>query len=53
VKCLVFDDTVEHEAWNLSDRPRVVLLLDAVRPGATFEADFPGRRALLDYFGVP
>jgi ornithine lipid ester-linked acyl 2-hydroxylase len=27
-KCLVFDDTNEHEAWNLSDRPRAVLLLD-------------------------
>lgn len=27
-KCLVFDDTSEHEAWNLSDRPRDILLLD-------------------------
>jgi beta-hydroxylase len=27
-KCMVFDDTVEHEAWNRSDRSRVVLLLD-------------------------
>jgi aspartyl/asparaginyl beta-hydroxylase (cupin superfamily) len=49
-RCLVFDDTFEHEAWNLSEHPRVVLLLDVVRPGATFEPDFPGRQALLDYF---
>jgi ornithine lipid ester-linked acyl 2-hydroxylase len=27
-KCLVFDDTWEHEAWNKSDRTRVILLLD-------------------------
>lgn len=27
-KCLVFDDTLEHEAWNNSARTRVVLLLD-------------------------
>jgi hypothetical protein len=30
---MVFDDTVEHEAWNRSDRPRVVLLLDFKAPG--------------------
>lgn len=51
-RCLVFDDTVEHEAWNRSDRPRVVLLLDFVRPGATFTAEFPGKQELLAYFGV-
>jgi beta-hydroxylase len=27
-KCLIFDDTIDHEAWNNSDRTRVVLLLD-------------------------
>ncbi len=27
-KCLIFDDTAEHEAWNRSDRTRVVMLLD-------------------------
>ncbi len=31
-KCLVFDDTVEHEAWNRGDRTRVVLLLDFKAP---------------------
>ena len=32
-RCLVFDDTAEHEAWNDSDLPRGVLLLDFLRPG--------------------
>lgn len=27
---MVFDDRVEHEAWNLTDEPRVVLLIDFV-----------------------
>ncbi len=31
-KCLVFDDTLEHEAWNNSDRTRVILLLDFKAP---------------------
>jgi ornithine lipid ester-linked acyl 2-hydroxylase len=34
-RCLIFDDTVEHEAWNDSDLPRGVLLLDFLRPGIT------------------
>lgn len=29
---LIFDDSVEHEAWNDSDRARTVLLLDIWRP---------------------
>jgi ornithine lipid ester-linked acyl 2-hydroxylase len=29
---MMFDDTYEHEAWNLSDETRVVLFLDIVRP---------------------
>lgn len=37
-RCLVFDDTVEHEAWNDSDSPRGVLLLDFLRPGVTGSA---------------
>jgi ornithine lipid ester-linked acyl 2-hydroxylase len=32
-RCLIFDDTVEHEAWNDSEFPRGVLLLDFLRPG--------------------
>lgn len=34
-ECLVFDDTVEHEAWNRSTADRIVLLLDFLRPGCT------------------
>jgi aspartyl/asparaginyl beta-hydroxylase (cupin superfamily) len=41
-ECLVFDDTVEHEAWNRSAKTRVVLLLDFLRPGfASAAADVP------------
>jgi len=29
---LVFDDTFEHEVWNESDEPRVVLFVDFLRP---------------------
>jgi aspartate beta-hydroxylase len=32
---VVFDDSIEHEAWNLSDRLRVVLLFDIWRPELT------------------
>jgi beta-hydroxylase len=32
-RCLIFDDTAEHEAWNDSALPRGVLLLDFLRPG--------------------
>lgn len=28
----VFDDTIEHEAWNRSDRPRAILILDVWNP---------------------
>ena len=31
-KCLVFDDTCEHEIWNDTDEQRAVLLLDVHRP---------------------
>ncbi len=31
-KCLVFDDTVEHEAWNRSNLPRIILLIDFKKP---------------------
>jgi beta-hydroxylase len=37
-KCLVFDDTTDHEAWNRSDSVRVVLIIDFTKPGAVFEA---------------
>lgn len=31
-KCLIFDDTFEHEIWNNTDEQRVVLLFDFDRP---------------------
>ncbi len=49
----LFDDSVEHEAWNESDKTRVVLLFDVVRP----ELDYDERRAVrlcfeaVDAFG--
>jgi aspartyl/asparaginyl beta-hydroxylase (cupin superfamily) len=30
-RCLLFDDTFEHEAWNHSDQDRIVLLIDIAR----------------------
>jgi hypothetical protein len=35
---LVFDDTLEHEAWNRSDRNRYVLHLDFFRPEVPLDA---------------
>jgi len=32
---LIFDDSIEHEAWNRSDQTRVVLLFDVWRPELT------------------
>lgn len=40
-----FDDTIEHEAWNRSDRPRAILILDAWNPHLTVD-----ERALLRQF---
>lgn len=34
---MVFDDTVEHEAWNDSDQDRLVLIFDIWRPEITVE----------------
>jgi aspartyl/asparaginyl beta-hydroxylase (cupin superfamily) len=31
-RAFAFDDTIEHEAWNLSDRRRAVLILDTWNP---------------------
>lgn len=31
-RAFVFDDTIEHEAWNDSDQPRAVLILDVWNP---------------------
>ncbi len=34
-KAWVFDDTIEHEAWNMSDKLRVVLIFDIWHPHLT------------------
>lgn len=34
-RCFSFDDTFEHEAWNRSDRTRVVTLMDVWNPNLT------------------
>jgi aspartate beta-hydroxylase len=31
-KCVVFDDSFEHEVWHHGDEPRVVLILDVLNP---------------------
>ena len=31
-RLFIFDDTIEHEAWNDSDQDRVVLIFDIWRP---------------------
>jgi len=38
----LFDDTIEHEAWNEADAPRVILIFDVWNPLLT-----PGERALV------
>jgi aspartate beta-hydroxylase len=34
-RCIVFDDTYEHEAWNKSGQTRVVLIFDVWNPNLT------------------
>lgn len=34
-EAFAFDDTIEHEAWNDSDHPRVVLIIDVWNPHLT------------------
>lgn len=36
-EAFAFDDTIEHEAWNDSDRPRTVLIFDVWNPHLTLE----------------
>jgi aspartyl/asparaginyl beta-hydroxylase (cupin superfamily) len=32
-QCLVFDDYLEHEAWNHTEQDRIVLIVDLWHPG--------------------
>lgn len=34
-RCLVFDDSFEHEVWHDGDQPRIVLIVDVLHPGLT------------------
>jgi aspartyl/asparaginyl beta-hydroxylase (cupin superfamily) len=45
-KLLIFDDTIEHEAWNESDEDRVVLIFDIWRPEVS-EADRAALQAVF------
>ncbi|WP_188762767.1 aspartyl/asparaginyl beta-hydroxylase domain-containing protein [Sandarakinorhabdus glacialis] len=45
-KMLIFDDSIEHEAWNDSDAPRAILLFEIWRP----ELDDGERQALRAMF---
>jgi aspartyl/asparaginyl beta-hydroxylase (cupin superfamily) len=44
---LIFDDSMEHEAWNQSDRQRVILLFEIWRPEIS-EADREALTLLLE-----
>ena len=47
-KLLIFDDSIEHEAWNRSSELRVVLLFDVWRPELSAEE----RQAIAAIFGA-
>lgn len=47
-KTLIFDDTIEHEAWNRGSETRVVLLFDVWRP----ELDAAERWAVSEYLAA-
>ncbi len=55
-KAFVFDDTIEHEAWNDTDEPRAVLIFDIWNPDVR-----PEERAMVsmtiagvsEWYGVP
>ena len=48
-KLIIFDDTIEHEAWNDSDQDRVVLIFDVWRP----ELSEQERREVAALFAGP
>jgi aspartate beta-hydroxylase len=55
-KAWVFDDTIEHEAWNDSNQTRVILLFDVWRPELTAaERDLVAAmfEAMDEFGGVP
>jgi len=48
-KILIFDDSIEHEAWNNSDQDRLVLIFDVWRP----EIEEQERREITALFQGP
>jgi aspartyl/asparaginyl beta-hydroxylase (cupin superfamily) len=48
-KLLIFDDTIEHEAWNDSNQDRVVLIFDIWRP----ELSAQEREEIAAFFADP
>jgi hypothetical protein len=48
---MIFDDSIEHEAWNDSDEPRVVLLFEVWRPELT-AAERAGLTTLFGAVGL-
>jgi aspartyl/asparaginyl beta-hydroxylase (cupin superfamily)/Flp pilus assembly protein TadD len=50
-KAWVFDDTIEHEAWNNSDAPRAILIFDIWNPFLT-AAERDLVRATTEVFGT-
>jgi len=55
-KALIFDDTIEHEAWNESDQPRVVMIFDIWNPLLTAaERDLMSvaTAGIAEYFDAP
>jgi len=51
---MVFDDSIEHEAWNSSSEPRVVLIFDVWRPELSREERglIAATLAAVDSFGA-
>jgi len=49
-KCIVFDDTFEHEAWNKSSQTRVVLIFDTWNPYLS-AAERDGMRIAIEVLG--
>ena len=50
-KAWVFDDTIEHEAWNESDMPRAILIFDIWNPFLS-EAERDMVRAATEVVGT-
>lgn len=50
-RTMIFDDTIEHEAWNESEQTRVVLLFEVWRPDLS-PAEREGLTALYEAIGA-